>query len=106
MAVSSSPGSGVDSLWLPPRVWFLQLLDALLQLFHGHLGLLEGAALDAVRQGQLGRQGDIPVGDGRAAFEGGLGAGGLEDHQVGAVPVHVQRSGQRGDREQVAAWYR
>ena len=45
----------------------LQLLDALLQLFHRHFGLVERAALDAVRQGQFGGQGDIPVGNrGRA----------------------------------------
>ncbi len=29
-----------------------------------------------------------------AAFKGGLGAGGLENHQVGAVPIHVQGGGQ------------
>ena len=38
-----------------------------------------------------------------AAFKGGLGAGGFEDHQVSAVTVHIERGGQAGDREQVTA---
>ena len=57
----------------------MQLLDAFLQLLGRDLGLVEGAALDAVWQGQLGRQGNIAVGDGIAPLEGGVGAGGLED---------------------------
>ena len=64
--------------------------------------LLEGSAFDAVRQGQFGSQGNIAVGDGRAAFKGSLGAGGFQDHQVGAVTIHIQGGGQGGNGKQIA----
>ena len=59
--------------------------------------------LEAVRQSQLGRQGNITIGDARAALKCCLGAGCLKDHQVGPVAIHIQRRGQRGNRKQVAA---
>ena len=79
------------------------MLDPLLQLLGGHLGLLERRALDAMGQGQFSRQGDVVIVDSRAAFKGCLGPRSLQDDQVGAMPVHVQRSRQRSDRKQITA---
>ena len=80
----------------------MQLFDAFLEIFHTDLCLLEGAAFDAVRQGQFGGQGDVPVADLGAALEGGVGARRFQDHQVGTVPVDVQRRAQCSDGKQFA----
>ena len=66
-----------------------QLFDALLQLLGRHLGLLERCPLDAMRQCQLSRQRDIVVVDLGATFEGGVRAGGFEDHQVRAMTIII-----------------
>jgi len=59
-----------------------------------------------VGERQFGGQGDIVIVDLRPALEGGLRPRGFQDDQVGAVTVHIQRGGQRGDGEQVAAGVR
>ncbi len=84
--ISGSPLTGCGSL---------QLFDALLQVFHGDLALVERAALDAVRQRQFGSQGNIAFSDGVSPFEGGVRPGGLQDHQVGAMAIHIQGRSQR-----------
>jgi len=54
-----------------------------------------------VRQRQLGCQSNIALVDARASVKGSLGAGGLQDDQVGAVPVDFHGRGQVGDNQQV-----
>ena len=60
------------------------------------------AAMVELFQLPLGGQRDVGIGDGPAALEGGVGAGRLQNHQVGAVAVHLERGGELGDGEEIA----
>jgi len=46
---------------------------------------------------EFGGQRDVHVGEGLAALEGGVRPRGFQDDEVGAVAVHVERRGERGD---------
>ena len=80
----------------------LDLLDLFLERVQGGFRLLDGAVFHPVGEGQFRGQGDVVLAQGRPAFEGRLGAGCFEDHQIRAMAVHFERSGQPGDGHQVA----
>ncbi|GBD09941.1 hypothetical protein HRbin22_02203 [Candidatus Thermoflexus japonica] len=78
------------------------LLHALGQLFQGEMAVLvEGPALEPVRERQLGRQQDVLLRDLIPAFEGRMGPRRLQDHQIRSMTVHPQTGHQPGDQQEI-----
>lgn len=67
----------------------MQLFDALLKLIFRDHRLLEWSLSDAVRQCQLGSQGNIPFCDAFSAFKGSLSTRSFKDHKIRPVTFHV-----------------
>ena len=78
------------------------LLQLVAHGFHAHVRVREGAALQTMRDGQLGGQQNVLLRDAPPPVKGGMRPRRLEDDEVGAVPVDAQTAGQRGDGVQVA----